>query len=458
MPQGQIVEFEVCIVGGGAAGLTVARELAGHDFRVCLLESGGLHEDEEAQRLSSGTTIGNHQISLGLRQRQYGGSANRWCIQIGEGELGVRYAPLDEIDFERRDWLPYSGWPFGKAQLDPFYARAHQLCGIGPYSYESKDWEDSRTPRLPLPEHEVCTNLFQFGPRSVFTQEIPCALNRTANVTAYLHANVVGIETDDVGQSSTRVKVACLNGNQFSVTAKYFVLAAGGIESARLLLLSDRVQPSGLGNHNDLVGRFFMVHPQFHHDRFTPISPRLFDQARLYDLHRVNRTRIMGRLSLSREVMEREHLLNIGAMLLPRERNYWPARRTPGPFIDANGASRLPPRGQKYFNMLKARLADLGTRLLSPAKNSTRPLTLERGGWSHFGDVEKRYATFEMASLVEQAPNPANRVMLGFERDPLGARCLELHWRWSESDNSRLCGHAPGSARNSSSPASAPSS
>ena len=288
MPQGQIVEFEVCIVGGGAAGLTVARELAGHDFSVCLLESGGLHEDEEAQRLSSGTTIGNHQISLGLRQRQYGGSANRWCIQIGEGELGVRYAPLDEIDFERRDWLPYSGWPFGKAQLDPFYARAHQLCGIGPYSYEFKDWEDSRTPRLPLPEHEVCTNLFQFGPRSVFTQEIPCALNRTANVTTYLHANVVGIETDDVGQSSTRVKVACLNGNQFSVTAKYFVLAAGGIESARLLLLSDRVQPSGLGNHNDLVGRFFMVHPQFHHDRFTPISPRLFDQARLYDLHTVN--------------------------------------------------------------------------------------------------------------------------------------------------------------------------
>ena len=65
-------------------------------------------------------------------------------------------------------------------------------------------------------------------------------------------------------------------------------------------------------------------------------------------------------------------------------------------------------------------------------------LTLERGGWSNLPDVDKRYATFEMVSLVEQAPDPANRVMLGLERDPLGARRLELHWRWSESDHKQV--------------------
>src|SRR5262249_7821376 len=157
-------------------------------------------------------------------------------------------------------------------------------------------------------------------------------------------------------------------------------------------------------------------------------------RARLYDLHTVNGTRVMGRLGLSPDVMQREQLLNIGAMLL---RNYWPARRPPGPFIDAHGASRLPPRSHRYLSMLKSGLTNLATGLCSPAKNSTRPLTLERGGWSRFADVEKRYVTFEVASLVEQSPDPTNRVMLGFERDPLGARCLELHWRWSESDNSR---------------------
>ena len=109
----------------------------------------------------------------------------------------------------------------------------------------------------------------------------------------------------------------------------------------------------------------------------------------------------------------------------------------PGPIHRCKWGVETSAARPKILQYAEGPIGRLGDKVASPAKNSTRPLTLERGGWSHFGDVQKRYATFEMASLVEQAPNPANRVMLGFERDPLGARCLELHWRWSESDNSR---------------------
>ncbi|HXG67314.1 MAG TPA: GMC family oxidoreductase, partial [Blastocatellia bacterium] len=128
------IEAEICIVGGGPAGLTLAREFAGQPFRVCVLESGGLEFDEETQSLCEGLGEGEPYHSLRkVRCRQFGGTANLWDTRLTDRQLGFRSAPLDEIDFEQKDWLPYSGWPFGKAHLDPFYRRAQAVGRFGPY-------------------------------------------------------------------------------------------------------------------------------------------------------------------------------------------------------------------------------------------------------------------------------------------------------------------------------------
>ncbi len=322
LPQNETIETEVCIVGAGPAGITLARELAGADFRVCLLESGGLEFDKDTQSLAQGESA-NHLFDNLTSQRclQFGGTANYWKISIGKNEIGVRYAPLDKIDFEKRDWLPYSGWPFDKSHLDPFYERAQAVCKLGNFAYDAATWVDAKTPPLPL-SNNVTTTMFQFGPRAVFTQESREVINQARNITTYLNANLIEIETDAIGKNVTRLRVACLSGKEFWVSAKIVILATGGIEAARLLLLSNKSQKKGLGNQYDLVGRFFMDHSLVHCGNLIPTNAEIFQQTALYDLRRVNNIPVMGKLALSEDVMHREKLLNISTLLLPIPKPY----------------------------------------------------------------------------------------------------------------------------------------
>ena len=47
IPDGQVLEADVCIIGAGAAGISLAREFRNKRFRVILLESGGFEPDAE---------------------------------------------------------------------------------------------------------------------------------------------------------------------------------------------------------------------------------------------------------------------------------------------------------------------------------------------------------------------------------------------------------------------------
>ncbi|MFP4229385.1 MAG: hypothetical protein ACLFTE_11250 [Salinivenus sp.] len=120
LPQGHVHETEICILGGGVAGLTLARELAGSNVDVCVLEHGGIEEEEEAQRFHRGE-VGRAPDAYPYwsldyaRQAQLGGCSNRWYVKLNDGTPGARFRPLDAIDFERRDGIPHSGWPFSKS-------------------------------------------------------------------------------------------------------------------------------------------------------------------------------------------------------------------------------------------------------------------------------------------------------------------------------------------------------
>jgi choline dehydrogenase-like flavoprotein len=112
IPNNHALETDICIIGAGAAGITLALQFMGRPFRVCLLESGGLHRDEDTQELSRGENLGLPYFPLHIpRLRYFGGTTNHW---------GGMCAPFDDIDFEARDWIPYSGWPFVKSAIDPF--------------------------------------------------------------------------------------------------------------------------------------------------------------------------------------------------------------------------------------------------------------------------------------------------------------------------------------------------
>lgn len=447
LPTDEVIETEVCIVGAGPAGITLAREFIEQDFRVCLLESGNFEFDQETQSLCEGETIGDNFPSLNeMRRRQYGGLANAWGIDIYNQQIGLRHTPLDEIDFEKRDWLPYSGWCFNKSHLNPFYERAQAVCKLGSFAYEVEAWEDTQSPRLPFKGDNVTTSMFQFGPRDIFTKEYREKINRSPNVTTYLNANVVDIETDETSKTVTRVRVACLQANKFWVAAKVFILATGGIENARLLLLSNRIQKAGLGNQNDLVGRFFMDHPLIRSGTILPNNRQIFNSTALYDLRRVNNVPVMGKITLAPEVMNRQKLLNMSALLFPRNNEFFTAIfpkhnefRTAGKtslkILLAASRGKIPQDVPKHLmNVIKDFDSLFVQWYEKHFKKQSIFSNLSQGGWSYLKDKEQKFTMFEVISQTEQAPDPNNRVMLSSQFDKLGCLKAQLNWRWTETD------------------------
>src|SRR5262249_32657011 len=146
-----------------------------------------------------------------------------------------------------------------RAELDLFYARAQEVCRLGPYAYQVSDWDPDCRGRLALPAEQIQTDIFQIAPTR-FGHVHRRKILDAPNITTLLHANALEVETTDNGQVATGVRVGTLEGKRARVRAKRVVLALGGIENARLLLQSRQAMVCGLGNAHDLVGRFFAEH------------------------------------------------------------------------------------------------------------------------------------------------------------------------------------------------------
>ena len=275
----QQVEADVCIIGAGPAGISIARELIGNGAQVWLLESGGRDAERRAQRLNRGQSVGYpihrpHQS----RVRAFGGTSRHW---FAPGDESWAARPLDPIDFEVRPGIRYSGWPFDRTHLVPYYVQAQEVCQLGPFDYDPGRWADQeRTPPLPLLPGAVETTLFQHGTADFdgYYQE----LVRAPNVTLVLHASVVELATGGDPGWVDRVELRREDGSRCFVRARLVVAAAGGIENPRLLLLSRRFHRNGLGNNHDLVGRFFAERMSARTGYIIPASPVLIGRAGLY--------------------------------------------------------------------------------------------------------------------------------------------------------------------------------
>jgi choline dehydrogenase-like flavoprotein len=260
IPSGTVLQPDLAIIGGGPAGITLALALAHSPLKVMLFESGGMDFDAKTQALYAGKVSGVSYLPLDAsRMRYLGGGSNHW---------GGWCRPLDPIDFEQRAWVPYSGWPFGIDELEPYFKRAQDLVEAGPWSYDKSNTPMSEVaPLLALGDGGVYTSWFQFSKtrNSVlpthFGDRYADDLRRIANLKLFLHANATNLRLSHDAASLDSFDIATLNGRKFSVKPKTTVLALGAIENARLMLASRDVAATGVGNANDLVGRFFADHP-----------------------------------------------------------------------------------------------------------------------------------------------------------------------------------------------------
>jgi choline dehydrogenase-like flavoprotein len=406
-----LAESDVCIVGAGVAGLVLARRLHELGRTVCVLESGGLDFEQPTQDLYRGENVGMPYYDLDQsRLRFFGGTLGIW---------GGRCALLDPIDFEHRDWVPHSGWPISRADLDPYYRVAHSQFELGDFNYEHDIWSALGVATHAFDPDRLTTGLWRFDEKSErFGTSRSKDLFDSAGVRIVLHANVVHVQADAGARSIRHLVVRPLDGKAREVKSRHYVLACGAIENARLLLASNDVEAAGIGNRRDQVGRYFMEHPtgrigRVHTDRpydmwdafqkrFMPSGPPLAPVLRLGDATQ-RATRALN--SVATFKLQRPPALGV-------------------------------PLGNRIYQNLKHGIdPDRRGRALDHAYRGVRAW-FHREIRSAFERMRARMGKSGLYLIVrgEQAPNPDSRVRLSRERDALGQLRADLDWQLCDAD------------------------
>jgi choline dehydrogenase-like flavoprotein len=418
LPHGTILEADICIIGAGPGGISLAREFQGAPFRVILLEGGRMSHDGASQALYKGENVGvNYENLEKARSRYFGGASNCW---------GGFCRPMDPHDFEVRDWIPNSGWPIKRADLMPYYRRAHALLELGPFEYDPPTWESwigrSDARLLPLERNRVINIISQLSPPTRFGQRYYDDITRSGNVTAYLDANVTEIEAPGTGSHVRGLQVRTLAGGSFRVTARTYVLATGGIETPRLLLASNRYQPAGVGNTHDCVGRYFMDHPRLRSGTIAFRDPKANNG--IYDLHNAFAGRLAARgvkigayFGLTEQIQREERIGNTRCYAVPRF--------VGDDHVSYEAAERLRRAIRGAGSLLRSSPSDI-IKLLRHLPNVAMMAVAARLRFPLFT------GRFALETVVEPAPSPDSRVTLGTERDALGVPRVRVDWRVGE--------------------------
>jgi choline dehydrogenase-like flavoprotein/threonine dehydrogenase-like Zn-dependent dehydrogenase len=403
-PDGAVLDYDVCIVGTGAAGASAALALAGRGLRIAVLEGGGTAPDAVSTAFTVLDSTGRH-VDQASRERWLGGTTNAWT--------GGK-TTLDAIDLEARPWVPDSGWPLELGHLRRCYDRAAALLDRpAPDLYDAPaaapddgvrfDGGGLRT----LVFHEDAEPL-RFG------RLLRARLRPGDGVDVVTLANVTEVRLDDLGARVAGVDVVTINGRRFVVRAPVVVLACGAIENARLLLASRARRPAGLGNAHDVVGRYFQDHPK----GFTgilpvdPSAPRL-PASGYWPARATARGRTRWGIGLTEDTQRREEVLNSYVRLEPEVLDHVP-----------KGVAALK-------RAARGRVRGLDPRhLAGVAAEAPTLVRLARFRLRNEGPI----AVVRVRSFLEQEPRRSSRVRLSDRRDPLGRPLAAVDWDLSDLD------------------------
>lgn len=403
LADGTTLEADVCIVGAGAAGIPLACSFIGAGRRVLLLEGGGFDREDALQALYGGVVSGLPYFPLeAARLHYFGGSTGHW---------GGFCAPLDAIDFARRDWVPGSGWPITAADLAPWYAAAHPLLDLGPAEYDPAWWarQDATRERLPLDPAVVHEKIWQFSAPTRFGSKFRDAIVQAPDVHLYTHANVVALTPRDGGAAIDSLTIRHFDGRTITVRAARVVLACSTMQNVRLLLASTAASERGIGNAYDQVGRGFMEHLEMPIGTAALLRP----QSMAFYAYAFGRTNARAELVLSAETQRRLGTLNASVAL---------EALTPGAEPRGSFEAFPPAELEEYRRETRDSLTEA-------MRDSAR---------THDAAAVRRSPRFALAVRQEQAPNAASRITLTRERDALGMPRIDFHWALTSLDRASL--------------------
>ncbi len=389
-------ECDVCIIGTGAAGLTIASEMLKSRLKIILVEAGGIEYEPETQALYNTEISGfSHPGSTEGRFRVHGGSTTKWAGQA---------LPLMSHDFEKRDWVANSGWPISFHDLKPYYARACQFLLVDKMNFDTDLFSHLK---IKPPEFNLAKILYHFSkwsPAPNVREHYLSDIKLSENCTLLLHANVTRIVLDENKRFVREVNARSLKNHFATIKAKNFILCTGGIETARLLLFND------LGNQNDLVGRYFQDHPSAMIGFLKADNPKKIQK--IFNAFTKKKLKYSTRFTASPRWQYEQKTLNMSAGIN---------------FVDENSAFQ---NLRDVYHALCNR--DFSTGFLRKfSKIITNPAA-SLSPMAHYLLHGRHYnpgAKFQIGLTSEQEPDPESRVMLSEQKDALGIPLSNIKWK-----------------------------
>lgn len=399
------INTDLCVIGAGAVGIAIAREFLGTNIQVTLLESGGFDPEPATELLNQGESIGlNHNGMLDGRSRLFGGTTRLW---------GGQCIHMDEMDFEPRPWIPYSGWPITKADLDAYYLRAEAFFGVSNEVYDERVWQQFGIQPPEIDKSKLGYKSTVWCSRPDMGKLYQHQFKTSKNVQVLLHANVTKLQANASQSQVEYLDIRTLEGKTGQITAKAFVLCCGGIENARILLLSD-----GLGNNYDVVGRFFQEHPNGYCAVLQTETPiKLQNPYSL--LYKKNGVRYLPKIHLNASVQRTHQVLNCTSNLV----------------YEFNNTSAVGAAKRIYLSLAKGELPkELAQELQYMVTDFGNVISLLYRRYVQGRSPASPPKRIWLQTHAEQAPNRDSRITLSNKRDALGLNLACVDWRLSELD------------------------
>ncbi|MBU8544868.1 MULTISPECIES: GMC oxidoreductase [Roseomonadaceae] len=437
LEQDTALDAELCIVGAGAAGVTLALQFLRGPIRVVLVESGRDQAEAATQALYAGEVADTalHPPTDTYRQRQFGGSTTLW---------GGRCIPLDPLDLRARPWIPHSGWPFGHEALTAWYPQANAICEAGAFDYNAASAvPGGMRPMVAgfTPRDFTTDAIERFSLPTNFAARYRHRLAASEALRVLLGTNCTAIELGEGAHSVRTLHLRTLDGRRVAVRATQVVLALGGLETPRLMLASRGAgHQDGIGNRQGLVGRYYMSHIAGTSGRLRLHVPP--DRVRPGYEVAEDGTYLRRRLQVT-EAAQSKHRIGNAVMRL-----HFP--RIPDPAHGSGVLSALYlARGllpYEYRKRLAEPAGGKGVALRHVRNLLTDPFSATGFAWTMLR--KRRLAARKFPSIIvrpprnvysldyhgEQEPNPDSRVTLAESRDALGMPRLRVDWRCTEGD------------------------